>query len=182
LQAERLNALKRLAAARSSGGGGGGARLALPWYVMTSEATRRATEAHFEAHSYFGLPREDVLLFNQGSLPCLTPDGGKILMASAGEVASAPDGNGALFEALRRSGSLADMTARGIEVRCGQPAGDARRCSDAPVRLQSVYVYCVDNLIVRLGDPHLVGFCRMNGAAAGAKARAAAAPRRPPPL
>ena len=154
MQAERLAALKRLAASRCGGGGA----CSLPWYVMTSDATRAETESFFRSHSFFGLPESDVTFFDQTSLPCLTPHDGRILMATRCALACAPDGNGALFEALRRSGCLDDMSRRGVE---------------------SVYVYCVDNLVVQLGDPSLVGFCRLAGASAGAKVIPKAYPTEP---
>ena len=115
---------------------------------MTSAATRTKTEAFFVAHAHFGLPPADVIFFDQGWLPPLTPGGGKFVLASRGALAAAPDGNGGVFAALRASGCLADMASRGA-------AG--------------AYVYCVDNALVRVGDPALVGFCRARGAAAGAK-------------
>ena len=115
---------------------------------MTSAATRTKTEAFFVAHAHFGLPPADVIFFDQGWLPPLTPGGGKFVLASRGALAAAPDGNGGVFAALRASGCLADMASRGA-------AG--------------AYVYCVDNALVRVGDPALVGFCRARAAAAGAK-------------
>ena len=117
---------------------------------MTSDATRQRTEAFLQSLSFFGLAPESVFLFDQTSLPALQPATGRLLMASRCALACSPDGNGAVFEALRASGGLADMGRRGVE---------------------SVYVFCVDNLLVRVGDPHLVGFCRLRGAEAGAKAR-----------
>jgi UDP-N-acetylglucosamine/UDP-N-acetylgalactosamine diphosphorylase len=143
LQAERIAALRRLAASRA-----GGTCKPLPWYIMTSAATRAKTEAFFVAHKHFGLPAADVIFFDQGWLPPLTPEGGKMVLASRGALAAAPDGNGGVFAALRASGCLADMGARGAS---------------------GAYVYCVDNALVRVGDPSLVGFCRARGAAAGAK-------------
>ncbi len=86
---------------------------------MTSEATRAATEAFFKQHSFWGLPPGDVIFFDQGCLPCLTPDSGKMLLASRCRVATAPDGNGGVYPALRASGALEDMQRRGIEARGG---------------------------------------------------------------
>ena len=143
LQAERIAALRRLASARS-----GGACKPLPWYIMTSAATRAKTEAFFVAHKHFGLPASDVRFFDQGWLPPLSPSSGAMVLASRAALAAAPDGNGGVFAALRASGCLADMASRGA---------------------QGAYVYCVDNALVRVGDPALVGFCRATAAAAGAK-------------
>lgn len=151
LQAERLLSLRRLAGAGEHG-------LATPWYIMTSAATRAATEQFFTRHSAWGVPAGDIMFFDQGCLPCLDPTTGRMLMATPHQVATAPDGNGGLYPALRVSGALADMQRRGIE---------------------SVYVYCVDNALVAVGDPELVGFCRLRGASAGAKVITKAHPREP---
>ena len=83
---------------------------------MTSEATRARTEDFLRAHSFFGLPPDSVRLFDQTSLPVLQLHTGRMLMASRCSVATAPDGNGAVFEALQASGSLRDMESRGVGV------------------------------------------------------------------
>jgi UDP-N-acetylglucosamine/UDP-N-acetylgalactosamine diphosphorylase len=147
LQAERVAALRRLAAARPAAATSPSA--SLPWYIMTSAATRAKTEAFFSQHAFFGLPRADVAFFDQGVLPCVSGDGrGRIILESRSRVATAPDGNGGVYAALRASGALADMRARGVTC---------------------VYVYCVDNALVRVGDPEFIGFCGSRGVAAGAK-------------
>jgi len=109
LQAERISAMRRLA--------GAAAEMGTPWYVMTSAATRTATEEFFQSHAFFGLAPGDVWFFDQGCLPCLSPKEGRMLMESRCRVATAPDGNGGLYAALQASGALQDMRRRGIEVR-----------------------------------------------------------------
>ncbi|KAF8060101.1 GLCNAC1PUT2 [Scenedesmus sp. PABB004] len=153
LQAERLLALQRLAAAEA-GGGGGSDGVAIPWYIMTSPFTHADTLAHFEAHGFFGLSRAQVTFFQQGTLPCLTHEG-RVIMQSPCQVASAPDGNGGLYRALQASGALAAMAAAG---------------------LVGVDVYCVDNALARLGDPVFVGACVERAAALGARVLAKAHP------
>lgn len=73
----------------------------LRWYIMTSDATDRETKAFFEQHAFFGLRREQVVFFPQGTMPALTPEG-KLILATPGEIAMAPDGNGGLYRSLVR--------------------------------------------------------------------------------
>jgi UDP-N-acetylglucosamine/UDP-N-acetylgalactosamine diphosphorylase len=63
----------------------------IPFYIMTSPINHTETVQFFEANAYFGLPKEDVSLFEQGMLPCLTNEG-KIIMETPTRVAMAPDG------------------------------------------------------------------------------------------
>lgn len=73
----------------------------------------------------------------QGTLPCMTREG-KIILETASRVAMAPDGNGGIYPALQRKGALADMRKRGVE---------------------HVHVFSIDNALVRVADPHFLGYC-----------------------
>jgi UDP-N-acetylglucosamine/UDP-N-acetylgalactosamine diphosphorylase len=52
---------------------------------MTSGPTRGPTEQYFKEHQYFGLEAEDVIIFEQGVLPCISNEG-KILLEEKGKV------------------------------------------------------------------------------------------------
>lgn len=168
IQAERIIRLEQLAASAfpevlsngtnggtngsngSNGSNGNGINLrrgTIPWYIMTSEHTMAATEKFFEEHNYFNLCKDNLIFFEQNTLPCFTLDG-KIIMDTATHVARSPDGNGGLYRALRDKGILQDMTARGV---------------------QYVHVYCVDNILVKMADPVFVGYALDRGAEAAAK-------------
>ena len=108
----------------------------IPWYIMTSEANNAATMKCFEENDYFGLNPDDVFFFTQGMWPGMTADG-KIILDQPGHVFMSPDGHGGLLAALKRSGALADMKARGI---------------------RSVSFFQVDNPLVEVADPAFIGY------------------------
>jgi UDP-N-acetylglucosamine/UDP-N-acetylgalactosamine diphosphorylase len=139
LQAERLLKLQSLA---SEAMGGQQCKSGIAWYIMTSKTTIEPTRNFFEKKDYFGLKKENVRFFEQGTLPCFS-FAGKILMDSKYQLARAPDGNGGLYRALKKDGILDDMKNRGIE---------------------HVQLYCVDNILVKIGDPLFTGYCIEKGA------------------
>lgn len=141
LQAERIRRIENLARDKFH------KYSPVAWYIMTSEHTKEPTEEFLAKHDYFGLSKKNIILFEQGTLPCFTFDG-KIILEKLYRTARAPDGNGGLYKALRVSGVFKDMEKRGIEY---------------------IHVYCVDNILVKLADPVFLGYCIKKGAEAAAK-------------
>ncbi|HEV7224200.1 MAG TPA: UDPGP type 1 family protein [Pirellulales bacterium] len=90
-----------------------GARI--PLYLMTSPATHEETIAFLDAHDRFGLDRDDVLIFCQGTMPVVDADNGRVLLDAPGQLLLSPDGHGGMPSALRASGALEDMRRRGSE-------------------------------------------------------------------
>ena len=115
---------------------------ALPWYVMTSPATDAATREAFAAADHFGLPAEDVFFFTQAMVPSFDFDG-KLILERPDHIFENPDGHGGSLLALRASGALDDMERRGA---------------------RAIFYYQVDNPLVPMGDPVLLGYHDRSGA------------------
>lgn len=107
----------------------------IPWYIMTSNENNKATVDFFEANNYFDYPKSEIMFFIQGELPMIGTDG-KILVNEKGLLKLAADGHGGVFEAMVKSGVLEDMKKRGVEW---------------------VFVGPVDNPLVNMVDPILMG-------------------------
>ncbi len=119
----------------------------IPWYIMTSPANDVATRAFFRQNKFFGLNADDVFFLVQGTMPAFSTDG-RLLLASKSSLALNPDGHGGSLTALRKSGALDDMAARGVEI---------------------ISYFQVDNPLVRCVDPLFIGLHDMESAEMGAK-------------
>jgi len=119
----------------------------LNWYIMTSAPTHQATVDYFKEQSFFGLLPEQVVFFQQGILPAFDLEG-RMLLSSPGKISVAPDGNGGIYKALKREGVLEHMALKGVKY---------------------VHMYCVDNCLVKVGDPAFMGACIAKDSDCGAK-------------
>ncbi len=107
----------------------------IPWYIMTSVANDGDTTDFFRQNDYFGLDPALVTTVVQGMLPAFDAQG-RALLAAPGCLALSPNGHGGSFAALRDSGALDDMAARGITV---------------------ISYWQVDNPLVKQFDPLFIG-------------------------
>ncbi|MGE3182485.1 MAG: UTP--glucose-1-phosphate uridylyltransferase [Phycisphaerae bacterium] len=105
------------------------------WYIMTSPLNHEETVAFFAGHGFFGLAKDQVEFFQQGSMPVFHPDG-KIAMAGKSRISLSPDGHGGSLRALRTSGALARMQRRGEKY---------------------ISYFQVDNPLVHCVDPLFIG-------------------------
>lgn len=87
----------------------------VPLVLMNSFATDGASKEHLEAHGRFGLPAEDLLTFTQTISVRLNPDGSLFIGADGKPSYYAP-GHGDFFRAIRLSGVLERLRARGVKV------------------------------------------------------------------
>ncbi len=105
------------------------------WYIMTSAENNGDTVKFFEEHNYFGYPKDKVIFFIQGKLPMIDPNG-KILIGKDGLIKQAADGHGGIFLSMKKNGIIYDMKTRGVEW---------------------VFIGGVDNVLVNMVDPVLLG-------------------------
>ncbi len=108
----------------------------VPVYLMTSPVTHDEQLAFLEENDRFGLAEDDLVVFCQGTMPAVDEKSGKILLADRDRLFQSPDGHGGMLAALAASGAIDDMRRRGIE---------------------QLFYLQVDNPIIPIGDPELIG-------------------------
>ena len=144
---KRILRLTQLASNADVDGHGQQAKARIPLYIMTSPMNHKETKEYFEAKDHFGMEPDDIILFPQGVLPCLSPEG-KIILEAPYKCAMAPDGNGGIYPAMSKLGVIRDMKLRGVE---------------------HIHAFSVDNALVRPADPAFIGYCIQHNADCGNK-------------
>jgi UDP-N-acetylglucosamine/UDP-N-acetylgalactosamine diphosphorylase len=104
---------------------------------MTSNLNHHIICNYFADNNYFGYPSHEIFFFEQGLLPCFSFDN-TIIVESEQSLSLAPDGNGGIYNALKNSGAIDDMEARGVE---------------------GLHVYGIDNILTKSVDPLFIGLC-----------------------
>jgi UDP-N-acetylglucosamine/UDP-N-acetylgalactosamine diphosphorylase len=127
----------------------------IPWYIMTSDENNDQTLAFLEEHNYFGYPKESVKLFKQGKVPLISNEG-KLLIAPNKLIKEASDGNGSIYASLKNDGVLAEMKEKNIKW---------------------VFVGGVDNILLRIVDPLLIGITISQGNKIASKSVKKASPK-----
>ncbi|MBA2116492.1 putative uridylyltransferase [Planctomycetes bacterium FF15] len=109
---------------------------AIPLYLMTSPATHDETIAFLDKHDRFGMAKEDLHIFCQGTMPAIDKETNQLLLAEPDQLALSPDGHGGMLGAMVKSGCLKDMNQRGIE---------------------QIYYFQVDNPLADVCEPEFLG-------------------------
>ena len=117
------------------------------FFIMTSRINDRETREFFEAHDYFGYPKEYVRFFIQDMAPCTDFDG-RVLLAEKGHIALSPNGNGGWYHSLKTAGLDRILFENGVEY---------------------LSCFAVDNVLQRINDPAFVGATVLSGCDVGAK-------------
>jgi UDP-N-acetylglucosamine/UDP-N-acetylgalactosamine diphosphorylase len=109
---------------------------AIPYFIMTSEATHTETIQFFDEHNHFGLNPDDIFFFQQGFMPAVDADTGQILMTEKDQIAVSPNGHGGMLQALSGANLLKEMQSRNVEF---------------------LYYHQVDNPTAIVCDPEFLG-------------------------
>ncbi len=108
----------------------------IPWFIMTSRENNKQTIDFFEKHKYFGYQKgKNIFFFMQEELPMVDTEG-KILIGEDGLIKLAANGHGGIYEALVKNNMVKKMKQLGIEW---------------------VFIGGVDNCLVKMVDPVLMG-------------------------
>ena len=121
--------------------------VSIPWYIMTSKENNDDTVSFFESNNYFGYDKNFVKFFQQGKLP-MCDESGKIILNEKGVIKEASDGHGGIFQSMKRGNVTTDMRAKGVEY---------------------AFVGPVDNVLVNMVDPILLGIMIDKNVPAGGK-------------
>ncbi len=120
----------------------------VPWFIMTSRENNEETVKFFEKNKYFGYQKDkNIFFFIQGELPMVDMEG-KILIGEDGLIKRAADGHGGIYESLVKSGMTEKMRQLGIEW---------------------VFIGGVDNCLVKMVDPVLMGIAIDKGVTVACK-------------
>jgi UDP-N-acetylglucosamine/UDP-N-acetylgalactosamine diphosphorylase len=107
----------------------------IPFIIMTSEVNHDETAEYFIENKNFGLETDDVIMFRQNMIPSLDLNC-RLILSSKNSLFKNPDGHGGSLTALRTSGTLDILKARGIET---------------------ISYFQVDNPLVKVIDPVFIG-------------------------
>ena len=128
----------------------------IPWFIMTSEENNDDTVEFFTKHRNFGYEKDkNLFFFQQGQLPMVDTEG-KILIGENGLIKKAADGHGGIFDALVRNKMTEKMRELGVKW---------------------IFIGGVDNCLVKMVDPILMGMAIQKHVTAAGKSVVKANPQ-----
>ena len=104
-------------------------------YIMTSQNNYLEIKNFFAENRYFNYPKENIHFFKQDELPILDTKG-NILLKEKNEILFGPNGNGNVFNALKKSKLLDDLIKKNIKY---------------------VLFSTIDNVLAKLVDMKFIG-------------------------
>lgn len=119
----------------------------LPWYIMTSTENNKQTIDFFEEQDFFGYDKENIKFFKQGDLPLVLTNG-DLVVNSDSTIKMASDGNGCIYRSMKKAGIIDEMEQKGIKW---------------------IFIGAVDNALLNMVDPTLIGLTIEEGNEAASK-------------
>lgn len=108
----------------------------IPLYVMTSENNDILIRDYFITNNNFGL--KNVVFFKQDSVPSINIKNNYSFFISKDlKIVQSPNGNGGIFNCMKKQGIIDDMYNKGIEY---------------------VFIHCIDNPLCKICDPFFIGY------------------------
>ncbi len=114
----------------------------IPWYIMTSIYNDMDTKKFFEEKNFFGYPKDYIKFFTQSQLPLIDVTE-NLILEELYKVKEASNGNGDVFEALKKHGMIEDMKNRNVKW---------------------LFFSGVDNVTLDIVDPLFIGLTAKNNA------------------
>ncbi|CRG95142.1 UDP-N-acetylglucosamine pyrophosphorylase, putative [Plasmodium gallinaceum] len=106
-------------------------------YIMTSNFTHDITVKYLEENKFFGLKKENILIFKQCD-NYSTDFNYNLLLTNPNKLLTNPAGNGDIFRAIDKNGIIEDMVNKNIKY---------------------IQIVSIDNVLNKIADPVLIGFC-----------------------
>jgi UDP-N-acetylglucosamine/UDP-N-acetylgalactosamine diphosphorylase len=114
----------------------------IPFGIMTSPVTHLETIEFLEQKNYFGLPKNDIFIFCQGTMPAVSMDSGKILLESKNRIALSPDGHGGMLAAISKKNKDGNSILDNFRRR----------------KIEYLFYNQVDNPLVQICSPEFLGY------------------------
>lgn len=107
----------------------------IPWYIMVSDENEKNTKDFLKEHKFFGYQESKVKFFAQGKMPLIDTKG-QLIIDKNKLIKEASDGNGSIYNSMKKDGIIEDMKEKGIKW---------------------IFVGGVDNILLKIIDPILTG-------------------------
>lgn len=107
----------------------------IPWYIMVSNENEKDTKDFLKEHKFFGYQESKVKFFVQGKMPLIDTKG-QLIIDRNKLIKEASDGNGSIYNSMKKDGIIEDMKEKGIKW---------------------IFVGGVDNILLKIIDPILTG-------------------------
>lgn len=107
----------------------------IPWYIMVSDENEKDTRNFLKEHNFFGYQESKVKFFVQGKMPLIDTKG-QLIIDKNKLIKEASDGNGSIYNSMKKDGIIEDMKEKGIKW---------------------IFVGGVDNILLKIIDPILTG-------------------------